>query len=299
MSEAISRTVEDGQRIYLGGFTHLIPFAAGHEIIRQGYEGLNLIRATPDLIYDQLIAAGCASAVTFSYAGNPGVGSLRAFRRAVEDGEPNEVDLEEYSHFGLVSRLEAGAKDLPFVPLRSYVGSDYPEHNDAIRFVENPYDDGIDEIAVVPPLKPDVAIVRAQRADEDGNAHLWGITGEIVEAAFAADTVVLCVEEIVDRSVIRSDPNRTHIPGTVVDCVVEEPYGSHPSYAQGYYDRDNDAYLEWDEISETHESTQEWLAEWVHGVDGRAEYLEKLGTRRLLDLQPRSNLSVPIDMGDY
>ncbi|RQG88099.1 CoA transferase subunit A [Natrarchaeobius halalkaliphilus] len=299
MDDAIARSIEDGQSVYLGGFTHLIPFAAGHEIIRQGYQDLTLIRATPDLIYDQMIAAGCASAVTFSYAGNPGVGSLRAFRRAIEDGVPNELSIDEYSHFGLVSRLEAGAKDLPFVPLRSYVGSGYPDHNDSIRMVANPYDDDVDEIAVVPPLRPDVAVVRAQRADDEGNAHLWGITGEMVEAAFAADTVVLSVEELVDRDVIRSDPNRTAIPGTIVDHVVEEPYGSHPSYAQGYYDRDNVAYLEWDEISETHESTTEWLSEWVHGVDGRREYVAKLETERLLDLQPRTNFSTPIDMGEY
>ncbi|MFC5973592.1 CoA transferase subunit A [Halomarina salina] len=299
MDRAIAETVEDGQSLYLGGFTHLIPFAAGHEIIRQGRRDLTLVRATPDLVYDQMIAAGCASAVTFSWAGNPGVGSLRAFRRAVEEGVPNELALEEYSHFGLVTRLAAGAQDLPFLPLRTYVGSSYPEHTDGIRTVENPYDDGPPEIPVVPPLNPDIAVVRAQRADADGNGQLWGIVGEMVEAAFAADTVVLSVEEIVDSDVIRSDPNRTLIPGTVVDYVVEEPYGSHPSYAQGYYDRDNDAYLDWDQQSESHETTVEWLDEWVYGVDSRREYLAKLGTERFLDLQPRSNYGTPIDMGEY
>ena len=299
MEGAISGAIADGQTIYLGGFTHLIPFAAGHEIIRQGYRDLNLVRATPDLIYDQMIAAGCASKVTFSWAGNPGVGSLRAFRRAVEEGVPNGIEIEEYSHFGLVSRLAAGAQDLPFLPLRTFAGSDYPEHVDAIRTVENPYDGDVDEIPVVPPLKPDVAIVRAQRADEEGSAHLWGILGEMVEAAFAAETVVLSVEEIVDADVIRSDPNRTSVPSTVVDYVVEEPYGSHPSYAQGYYDRDNEAYLDWNQRSETHESTEEWLDEWVYGVDDRGEYLERMETRRFVDLQPKSNYATPIDMGDY
>lgn len=299
MERAISAAIDDGQRLYLGGFTHLIPFAAGHEIIRQGYRDLDLVRATPDLIYDQMIAAGCARKVTFSWAGNPGVGSLRGFRRAVEDGVPNEIAIEEYSHFGLVSRLAAGAQDLPFLPLRTYIGSDYPDHTDAIKILENPYDDGPDEIPVVPPLNPDVAIVRAQRADEEGSAQLWGIVGEMVEAAFAADTVVLSVEEIVDKGVIRSDPNRTLVPGTAVDYVVEEPYGSHPSYAQGYYDRDNEAYLEWDRRSETHESTTEWLDEWVYGVDDRAEYLEKLATDRFLDLQPQTSYATPIDMGEY
>jgi glutaconate CoA-transferase subunit A len=241
---AVSSAVSDGTSLYLGGFTHPIPFALGHEIIRQGYDDLHLIWATPDLIYDRLIAARCAGSVTFSWAGTPGVGSLRAFRRAVEEGVPTPIEIDEYSHYGFVSRLSAGAEDLPFVPLRSYVGTDFPEYTDAIRTVENPYGDGVDEIAVVPPLNPDVAVVRAQRADESGNAHLWGISGEVVEAAFAADTVVLSVEEIVDEEATWSDPNRTSTSGNVVDDVVREPYGSHLSYAQGYYDRDNEAYLE-------------------------------------------------------
>lgn len=299
METAIRRTVDDGLSVYLGGFTHLIPFAAGHEIIRQGYEELNLIRATPDLIYDRMLAAGCAGKVTFSWAGNPGVGSLRGFRRAVEDGIPTQVELEEYSHFGTVSRLAAGAQGLPFLPLRTFVGSDLIDHNDAIRTVANPYEAGPEEVAVVPPLNPDVAVVHAQRADEHGNAHLWGILGETIEAAFAAETVVLSVEELVDESVLRSDPNRTEIPESVVDHVVEEPYGTHPSYVQGYYDRDNEAYLEWDDITETHESTVEWLEEWVYGTVDHSEYLEKLGTKRLLDLQPGTNYATPIDVGRY
>jgi len=298
LTTAVSAAVDDGDSVYLGGFTHLIPFAAGHEIIRQGREDLHLVRATPDLIYDRLIAAGCAGKLTFSWAGNPGVGSLRAFRRAVEDGVPNPVEIEEYSHYGLVSRLSAGAQDLPFAPLRSYVGTDFPDVTEGIRTVENPYEEG-DEIAVVPPLNPDVAVVRAQRADESGNGHLWGILGEMVEAAFAADTVVLSVEELVDEETIRSDPNRTAIPGTVVDYVVEEPFGSHPSYAQGYYDRDNDAYLSWDEVSETHEGTREWLDEWVYGVDDHEEYLSKLSGDRLRDLLPGTNYATPVDMGAY
>ena len=299
IGSAISSALSDGDSLYLSGFTHLIPFAAGHEIIRQGYERLDLVRLTPDLVYDQMIAAGCADRLTFSWAGNPGVGVLRAFRRAIEDDIPHAIEIEEYSHFGLVSRLEAGARGLPFAPLRTFVGSDYPEHNDNIRSVENPYDEGVDEIPTVPPLKPDVAVVRAQRADEDGNGQLWGIVGEMVEAAFAADTVILSVEELVDERVVRSDPNRTLIPGAVVDYVVEEPYGSHPSYAQGYYDRDNDAYMAWHESSETHESTEEWLDEWVYGVENRGEYLRKLDTERFLEIQPQTNYATPIDMGEY
>lgn len=299
MEYAVAETITDGQSLYLSGFTHLIPFAFGHEILRQGYQDLHLIRMTPDLIYDQMIAAGCASEVTFSWAGNPGVGSLRGFRRAVEDGVPNRISIDEHSHFGLVSRLAAGAQDLPFLPLRTYIGSDYIEQNSDIKVIENPYDGEMNEVPVVRALKPDVAIVHAQRADRDGNAHIWGITGDIVEAVFAAETVILSVEEVVDGETIRSDPNRTLIPGAVIDYVVNEPYGAHPSYAQGYYDRDNEAYLAWNDQSKTHESTEEWLDEWVYNVENRTEYLEKLETKRFLDMQPQSDYSTPIDMGKY
>lgn len=298
-TDAVSDAVSNGQTLYLGGFTHLIPFAVGHEIIRQGVENLTIARATPDLIYDQMIAAGCAEKAIFSWAGNPGVGSLHAFRRAVEESVPTKLALEEYTHFGLVSRLDAGAQDIPFLPLKTFVGSDYIEHNDSIKEVKIPYESDQDTIPVVPPLNPDVAVVRAQRSDANGSAHIWGILGEMVEAAFAAETVILSVEEIVAEDVIRSDPNRTKIPGSIVDYVVEEPYGSHPSYAQGHYDRDNEHYLEWDEISKTHESTLEWLDEWVYGVNNREEYAQKLGVERIANLQPTTNYATPINMGDY
>lgn len=297
MTAAIERTIDDGDCVCLAGFTHQIPFAAGHEIIRQGRTDLHLVRPTPDLVYDQLIAAGCAGKVTFSWAGNPGVGSLRAFRRAYEDGEPNAIELEEYTHFGLTARLYAGATNLPFVPLRTFEGSDLPAQNDNIRTVDDPYGD--EDVHVVPPLNPDVAVVRAQRADEQGSAHLWGIHGEIKEAALAADTVVLCAEEIVDESVIRSDPNRTVLPASTVDHVVEDPYGAHPSYAQGYYDRDNEAYLEWSEVSASKARTEAWLDEWVYGVDDRDEYLDKLGVERLRDLEPTTDYAEPINVGRY
>ncbi len=297
MQEAIAGHVRDGMSVAIEGFTAFICFAAGHEIIRQGRRDLTLIRMTPDLIYDQMIAAGVASRLVFSYLGNPGVGSLHCVRRAVEKGIPAPLLVEEYSHYGMVGRYTAGAMKLPFFPLRSYTGSDMPGVNPRIRFVESPYGDG--SIAVVPPLNPDVAIIHAQRADTSGNAQLWGLLGVQKEAAFAAKQVIVVVEEIVEEAVIRADPNRTLIPGLIVDAVVHEPFGSHPSYVQGYYDRDNDFYLKWDELSRDEAQTRAWLDEWVYGVKDRAEYVEKLGQETFERLKPGSAPAAPIDYGAY
>ncbi len=295
MGEAISKFVRDGDTMYLAGFTHLMPFAAAHEILRQGRKDLTLCRATPDIIYDQMVAAGSARKVIFSYAGNPGVGPLRAFRRAVEEGVPAPVEVEEYTHFGLSARLFAGATRMPFIPIRTNLGSDLPKRNPRIAQVEDPY--GGPPVSVVPPLNPDVAVVHAQRADAGGNAHLWGILGEQKDAAFAAKRLILTVEEIVPEEVIRSDPNRTLLPDFLVSAVVEEPWASHPSYVQGYYDRDNDFYIEWDEVSKTHEGVVKYLEEWVYGVKDRRQYVGKLGSDRLLRLRPGSAYSVPVNYG--
>ncbi len=295
MHDAIATYVHDGDTVAIEGFTACIGFAAAHEIIRQGRRDLVLCRMTPDLIYDQMVAAGCARKLVFSYLGNPGVGPLHAIRRAVEKGIPAPLELEEYSHFGMVARYIAGAYRLPFFPLRSYVGSDLPKVNPRIRFVESPYGDG--PIAVVPPLNPDVAIIHAQRADVNGNTQLWGLLGAQKEAAFAARHVIVVVEEIVDEEVIRSDPNRTLIPGLIVDAVVHEPYGAHPSYVQGYYDRDNDFYLRWDEISRDEAATRAWLEEWVYGVRDRAEYVEKMGRETWERLKPAQAWSRPVNYG--
>jgi glutaconate CoA-transferase, subunit A len=297
MTDAVGDGISNGDQVYLAGFTHLIPFAAGHEMIRQGLRDLDLVRATPDLIYDQLIAAGCASKVTFSWAGNPGVGSLPAFRRAAEDGVPTEIKLEEYTHFGMIAALHAGAANLPFAPLRGFFGSDLPDHNDNIARIESPFGD--DYVYAVAPIRPDVTVVRAQRADDNGNAHLWGIQGEQKIAALAADTVILAVEELCTEKVIRSDPNRTMVTGDDVDYVVEDPYGAHPSYAQGYYGRDNEAYLEWAEVASNVNRVEVWLDEWVYGITDRREYVAKLGANRLLDLEPEHAYATPIDMGRY
>jgi len=294
LSEAVARNVRDGDLVYAAGFTHLIPFAAGHEIIRQGRQGLILARATPDLIYDQMVAAGCAGKIIFSYMGNPGVGSLRICRAELEAGR---LEWEEYSHFSMISRLQAGATGLPFMPMNPTAAGDLMTANPSYRTVVDPYSGR--EVVVVPALKPDVAIVHVQRADAQGNAHIWGIIGEQKEAAFAAERVILSAEEIVDEAVIRSDPNRTLIPGFIVDAVCHVPYCAHPSYTQGYYDRDNAFYLEWDRISQSKETVQSYLDEWVYGVKDRTEYMEMLGAEARNRLKVASRPSTLIDYGQY
>ena len=294
LNEAISKYVNDGDTVYAAGFTHLIPFAAGHEIIRLKKRDLVLARATPDLIYDQMVAAGCARKVIFSYMGNPGVGSLRIVRAALEKGQ---LEWEESSHFGMITRLQAGASGLPFLPMNQTGASDLERANPLIKRIPDPY--GGKDVIVVPALNPDVAIVHVQRADAEGNAHLWGIIGEQKEAAFAAKKVILTAEEIVDESVIRSDPNRTMIPGIIVDAVCHVPYACHPSYAQGYYDRDNEFYMQWDKVSESPEATQKYLEEWVYGVKDRDEYWEKLGQETHQRLQVKAMMSEPINYGEY
>ena len=273
MRDAISAHVRDGDTVVIEGFTHLICFAAGHEIIRQRRRDLTLCRLTPDLVYDQMIAAGCARKLVFSWAGNPGAGSLHAFRRAAEGKAEAPLELEEYSHFGMVARFSAGAARLPFWPLRDYRGTDLPRANPRIRWVTCPYT-GVD-LATVPALNPDVTIVHAQRADANGNTQVWGLVGVQKEAAFASARVVVVVEELVDASVIRADPNRTLIPGFIVDAVVVEPWGAHPSYVQGYYDRDNDFYVAWEPISRDSARLRAYLDELVYGVPDRATYLAR------------------------
>jgi len=294
LSEAISKYVKDGDIIYAAGFTHLIPFAAGHEIIRQGKKDLTLARATPDLIYDQMVAAGCARKVIFSYMGNPGVGSLRIVRSAIEQGK---LEWEEYSHFGMITRLQAGASGLPFLLMNQTGATDLEKANPNIKRIADPY--GGKDVIVVPALHPDVAIVHVQRADENGNAQLWGIIGEQKEAAFAAKKVILTAEEIVDESIIRSDPNRTIIPGIVVSALCHVPYACHPSYAQGYYDRDNEFYLAWDKISESADSVKQYLDEWVYTVEDRNEYWEKLGAESHRRLEVKARYSEKINYGSY
>ena len=294
LPSAVGELVRDGDCVYAAGFTHLIPFAAGHEIIRQRRRDLILARATPDLIYDQMVAAGCARKLIFSYAGNPGVGSLRAVRAALESGS---LEWEEYSHFGMISRLQAAAAGLPFLPMNPTGADDLIDANPQHRRLEDPYTGR--PVITVPPLRPDVALVHVQRADEEGNGQLWGIIGEQKEAAFAADRVILTAEEIVPSDVIRSDPNRTIIPGLIVDAVCAVPHCAHPSYAQGCYDRDNEFYVDWDQISSDPGRAEQWLQEWVYGLPDRDAYWRKLGPAVHARLAVEPRWSAPVNYGAY
>ena len=255
LPEAIAELVADGDTVALEGFTHLIPFAAGHEVIRQGRRDLTLVRMTPDVIYDQMIGAGCARKLVFSWGGNPGVGSLHRFRDAVEHGWPRALELEEHSHAGMANRYVAGASGLPFAVLRGYVGTDLPGCTGSIRTVTCPFTG--EELAAVPALTPDVGIVHAQRADRAGNVGLWGITGIQKEVVLASQRSLVTVEEVVDE--LEPVAGGMVLPSWAVTAVAAAPGGARPSYAQGYYERDNAAYRAWDAISRDREAFARWL----------------------------------------
>lgn len=300
LGDAVARYVHSGYTVSIEGFTHAIPTAAGHEIIRQGITGLTVVRMTADIVVDQMLAAGCIDTLISSFVGNSSVGSLGEIRRRVERAEPAPLTLVEYSHYGLVCRYLAGAQRLPFYPVRSYFGTDVANINDDLRIVESPYplaDGSTERIYVVPPINPDVTIIHAQRADRAGNVQMWGLTGVQAEAVFAARHAIVTVEEIVDDDVVRSDPNRTIIPSHAIDAVVEVPFGAHPSFAQGYYDRDNDFYRAWAGISAEPERLHEWLATWVHGVADHRGYVELLGTATRDRLRVDPAPSLPVDYG--
>jgi glutaconate CoA-transferase, subunit A len=277
LREAIGRYVEDGQTIALEGFTHLIPFAAGHEIIRQGRRNLHLVRMTPDLIYDQMIGMGCASTLTFSWGGNPGVGSLHRLRDAVERGWPGPLAVHEHSHAGLAAAYTAGAAHLPFAMLKGYVGNDLPAVNPQIRSVSCPYTG--ERIATVPAMNPQVTILHAQQADRAGNILLRGIIGAQKEAALAARILIVTVEEIVD--VLDAPMNAIVLPYWVVTAVVPEPAGAYPAYAQGYYERDNAFYLAWDDIARDRETFTAWMERHVLGTRDHAQFLRSLPVEAL------------------
>ncbi len=281
--------------VYIEGFTHLICFAAGHEIIRQGLKDLTAIRLTPDLVYDQMIEAECVSKVIFGWAGNPGVGSLHAFRRRTEAKYPNKIEVEEYSHFGMVSRLQAGASNLPFWPLKNYGGTDIPLNNSLIKEVTCPFTGQL--LAAVPALHPDVVILHCQRSDVLGNAQAWGLYGTQKESAFASKKVIVVCEEIVETSEIRRDPNRTLIPGFLVSHVVHEPWGCHPSFVQGFYDRDNDFYVGWDELTRDSATYKNYLDEFVFSCADRAQYMKKMGSDLMQKLKAKAMMSDGVNYG--
>jgi len=282
LSEAVAGLVHDGDTVACEGFTHLIPHAAGHELIRQGKRDLTLVRLTPDLIYDQLVGMGCARKLIFSWGGNPGVGSLHRFRDAVENGWPQPLAIEEHSHAGLSNAYVAGASGLPFAVLRGYTGSDLPKYNSNIRFVRCPFTG--EELAAVPSVRPDVAIVHAQQADHRGNVLLWGIVGVQKEAVLAARRAIVTVEEIVDE--LDAPPNACVLPKWVVTAVCPVPFGAHPSYAQGYYARDNRFYKAWDAISRDRGRFREWMERHVLGTGDFAEYLRSAGIRIVREARP-------------
>ncbi len=267
LRDAVAKLVHDGDTVALEGFTHLIPHAAGHELIRQGRKDLTLVRMTPDVVFDQLIGMGCARKLIFSWGGNPGVGSLHRLREAVEHDWPHPLELEEHTHAGMAAAYAAGAANLPFGTLRGYVGTDLVARTRVGRVV-CPFTG--EELAAVPALRPDVGIVHAQQADRHGNVQLWGITGVQKEAVLASARSLVTVEEIVDEFEPR--PGGVVLPGWVIDAVALAPGGAHPSYAHGYYDRDNAFYVRWDAISRDRETFLGWMRQHVLETADVIEY---------------------------
>ena len=282
LRDAVSELVHDGDAVALEGFTHLIPFAAGHELIRQGRRNLTLIRMTPDLIYDQMIGMGCASKLVFSWGGNPGVGSLHRFRDAIQSSWPAPLEIEEHSHADMAARYQAGASGMPFAVMRGYVGSDLPKYNKKIKSITCPFTGEV--LAATPALHPDVAIIHAQKADRQGNVLIYGIIGVQKEAALAAKKVIVTVEEIVDD--LQAPINACVLPSWVLSSVCLVPGGAHPSYAHGYYKRDNAFCKAWDAISRDRDTFLAWMNRHVLGTADFAEF------RRSIEVETKVNSHV-------
>ncbi|MDP2244801.1 CoA transferase subunit A [Pseudomonas sp.] len=277
LAEAVQRFVNDGDSVALEGFTHLIPTAASHEIIRQNKRELTLVRMTPDLVYDLLIGAGCAKKLVFSWGGNPGVGSLHRLRDAVEKGWPKPLEIEEHSHADMANAYVAGASGLPFAVLRAYAGSDLPKVNPLIKTVICPFTGEV--LAAVPSVRPDVTVIHAQKADRKGNVLLWGILGVQKEAALAAKRCIVTVEEIVDD--LNAPMNACVLPSWALTAVCHVPGGAHPSYALGYSERDNRFYQAWDPIARDRETFSAWIDEYIRGTADFAAFQEKLRQDKL------------------
>lgn len=297
MRDAIARFVPDGSSVLMGAALEaLIPFAAGHELIRQGRRDLTLIGPVSDMLFDQLIGAGCVSRLAVAWVGNASAGLGHCYRRAVEQGVPHPLEIIDYTNLSLSLALLAAAWGVPYLPTRSLLGSDLLHTNPRLRVEPSPFDG--EPLVLVPALQPDVAILHVQRADELGGAHCWGSLGLTEAAALAARAVILVAEEIVPPEIIRSDPNRVLAPPARIDAVVHEPGGAHPAPVQGYYNRDHAVFQEYHAASREREGFERWLEDWVLGVPDRRTYLERLGADRWRSLQPRQQrLAAPVDYG--
>jgi glutaconate CoA-transferase subunit A len=297
MKEAVSRFIEDGDSIVMGAALEAaIPFAVGHEIIRQGRKNLTLVGPISDMLFDQMIGSGCVKKVAAAWVGNVIMGVGYNMRRAVEEGIPRKIETDDYTNFTISLALHAGALGIPFIPTKSLLGTGMMAEGQLFKEMECPYTG--EKLALVPALKPDVAIVQVQRADEEGNAHFWGGSGVTKEAALAARKVIVVVEEIVSKKVIQRDPNRTLVPGFLVSAVVPEPWGAHPSPMQGYYNRDHKKYMTYHQESKEREGYLKWLDAWVLGVKDRREYLRLLGEEKIKSLLVKHHRkSVPVDYG--
>lgn len=297
MRDAIARHVPSGTSVIMGAqLEQMIPFSAGHELIRQGRRDLTLVGPISDILFDQLIGAGCASRAIAAWVGNVSAGVGYCFRRAVEQGIPRRIETVDYSNFTLALALHAGAMGVPFMPTFATLGSDLPQTNPNLRELASPWNG--EKLIAVRALRPDVAILHGQRADAEGNAHIWGNLGVAADAARAARKAIVIAEEIVESGVIASDPNRTIVPGFLVAAVVHEPWGAYPSPVQGYYGRDHEAFSEYHERTRRLEDFEDWLAEWVLGVADRGEYIAKLGERRRAALGVREHaFSAAADFG--
>jgi glutaconate CoA-transferase subunit A len=297
MKEAVSRFIEDGDSIGMGAALEAaIPFAVGHEIIRQKKKDVTLIGPISDMLFDQIIGSGCVKKVIAAWVGNVIMGVGYNMRRAIEEGIPRKIEIEDYTNFTIALALHAGALGIPFIPTGSLLGTGMMSEAQPFKEMECPYTR--EKLALVPALKPDVAVVQAQRADEEGNTHFWGGSGVTKEAALAARKVLVVAEEIVSKKVIRRDPNRTLIPGFLVSAVIQEPWGAYPSPMQGYYNRDHEKYMSYHRESKEREGYLKWLEKWVLGVKNREEYLKLLGEEKTKSLLiKRHRKSLPVDYG--
>jgi glutaconate CoA-transferase, subunit A len=297
MRDAIARHVPSGSMVLLGAqLEQMIPFAAGHELIRQGRRDLTLVGPISDILFDQMIGAGCVARVMAAWVGNVSAGVGYCFRRAVEHGVPRKIDVVDYSNFTMALALHAGALGVPFLPTYSTLGSDLLKNNGNLREFSSPVSE--EKLVAVRALRPDIAILHVQRADAQGNAHIWGSLGVAVDGARAARKIIIVAEEIVEPSVVSSDPNRTLVPGFLVEAVVHEPGGAHPSPVQGYYGRDHAFFTEYHEQTRRVEDFEDWLSQWVVRVNDRAEYLNRLGAPRIQNLGVKEHAySAPADFG--